>query len=92
MSAISSALLHDKIAFSLTGHEVVTDTNAHEGNFCGLQVISATAAVSAIDYADDYDNDGDLTDLTSIPVTAGPIFCRFTSITLSAGQVILFKL
>lgn len=77
------------LEFSQVGHEAVVNTSAHSGAYFGLTVM-ADAVVSAITYATDYEATGDLSDFTSLPAGV-TVLCRFTSITLTSGEVLLHK-
>lgn len=74
----------------LIGAVVLTDaTPAPTAEYFAVQVIAA-AAISAVTYSNNSNMTGSWTSLTSIP--AGTIlYGRFTTLTLTSGQVILHK-
>ena len=76
----------DKQSFGRAGAEVITDTSAHTGEFCALQILE-DAVVSAITAPL---LEGDLTAISTL--SAGTvIFTPFQSITLTSGSVIAYK-
>jgi len=73
--------------FSSKGQVVVVDTSAHVGQFYAMQVIAETVVASMV-FEPGYVVIGDWSDLTTIPAGV-TLFGRFTSITLTSGEVIL---
>lgn len=72
---------------ALQGQTIVTGTAPTTGHFTGMLVI-ADAVVAAVTYETSYEITGTWTSLTSIP--AGLYLPgRFSSITLTSGEVVL---
>ena len=75
----------DKQTFGQFGGEVITDTSAHTGEFCALQILE-DAAITAITAPK---LTGDLTAVTTL--SAGTVvFTPFTSVTLASGSAIAY--
>lgn len=75
----------------LNGQVVVDDTNTYTDKFGGMLVV-ADAVVATMSWSDYYEEDssGDWSDLTEIK--AGTYLPgEFDSITLTSGEVILYK-
>jgi hypothetical protein len=75
----------------LKGSVIVTNTNAAPtSEYFAVQVVAA-AVISSVTFSPNTDVTGSWTSFTSIP--AGTIlYGRFKTLTLTSGQVVLYKL
>jgi hypothetical protein len=83
--------MNTNLDFSLKGCVVINDTTAAPAaEYYACQVV-ADSVIASMTFSPTYDNTGDWSDLTSIP--AGTLlFGRFTTLTLTSGEVILHKI
>lgn len=78
--------------WGLHGCDAVADTSAQTNGTAGYyaMLVIADAVVSAMTFANTANHDGDWSDFTSIP--AGTLLMgNFTSLTLTSGEVLLYR-